>query len=430
MSIAVELASNLLQMIIWTWFMTSFFGGKCGGITQRLGAVAVTLVTFAEISVINHIALYDGILSGAMVITYVIYAQIFLKGSLNSHIFISIFAIAIIFTASSILIFIISYFAELTAGEIFEKLTVWRVIGICLCRLFEFLIFHVILKISSEYALTKREWILFITMPLATWIAVIFMTQATVKSPEVLPQMFYIAIIMVAINAVIYFFMLKIKQDTQTKLENELLRMQHDNIKSMETNMKALCESTYAVKHDLEKHLLAVKAMAEDARCDEICEYVEKIVGNQLNNVQKIVFSSNDVFNAVINTKLALCREKSIIPSINISDEAVKHIESSDIAVLFGNIFDNAIEAAEKTDEKIIILDVRPQGEYVSIYMENSFNERFSDVKLKTTKQNRSMHGIGMKNVKRVVEAHDGMIECFKNKEGMFCCDILLRKHQ
>ncbi len=98
--------------------------------------------------------------------------------------------------------------------------------------------------------------------------------------------------------------------------------------------------------------------------------------------------------------------------------------------MLFGNIFDNAIEAAEKTDEKIIILDVRPQGEYVSIYMENSFNERFSDVKLKTTKQNRSMHGIGMKNVKRVVEAHDGMIECFKNKEGMFCCDILLRKHQ
>lgn len=430
MNIVVELTANLLQMFIWTWFMTSFFGGKYSGFIHKLGIISVSLITFLEISFINHIVVYDGILSGIMVLTYVLYAQVFLKGNLNSHIFISIFAIAIIFTISSTLIFIFSYFAEITTSDMIGELSVWRVTAICFCRLFEFLIFKVIVKISSSYVLTRKEWILFITMPLATWIAVIFMTQATMKSPEVLSQMFYITVIMVVINVAIYFFMFKIKQDTETKIEYELLRMQHDNIKNMELNMKALYESTYAVKHDLEKHLLAVKAMAECSGCTEICDYVDKIVVNDLNNVQKIVFSSNDIFNAIINTKLALCREKSIIPSINISDEAIKYIEQSDIAILFGNIFDNAIEAAEKSDEKIIILDVRLQGEYVSIYMENSYNEKFSSVELKTTKVNRSTHGIGIKNVKRVVENHDGMIEYFKNEEGMFCCDILLRKHQ
>ena len=88
-----------------------------------------------------------------------------------------------------------------------------------------------------------------------------------------------------------------------------------------------------------------------------VCSYVDRIVESGLNTVQKIVFTSNDVFNAIINTKLALCKERGIITSINISDEAVQYIESSDIVIIFGNIFDNAIEAAEKTEEKIIILD-------------------------------------------------------------------------
>ena len=72
-----------------------------------------------------------------------------------------------------------------------------------------------------------------------------------------------------------------------------------------------------------------------------VCSYVDRIVESGLNTVQKIVFTSNDVFNAIINTKLALCKERGIITSINISDEAVQYIESSDIVIIFGNIFDN-----------------------------------------------------------------------------------------
>ena len=159
-----------------------------------------------------------------------------------------------------------------------------------------------------------------------------------------------------------------------------------------------------------------------------VCSYVDRIVESGLNTVQKIVFTSNDVFNAIINTKLALCKERGIITSINISDEAVQYIESSDIVIIFGNIFDNAIEAAEKTEEKIIILDVRLQGEYISICMENSFDHRFSNVNLKTSKMDKTIHGIGIKNVCKVIEETDGMIECFESEEGMFCCDILLKK--
>lgn len=423
----VELVANFLQTLIWAWFITSFFGSKHDKIVRNLGFIGVMLIAFFEISYINTLVVYDGLLSGILIVTYVIYAQLFLKGSLGEHIFISVYAIAIIFTISSVLIFIASYFSGINTEGIIADLTMWRFVAIILCRLFEFLAFKCIVKINAKAALSKKEWILFTAMPFATWIAVVFMTNATINAPEVLTEMFYIVIIMVVINIITFFFLFKIKEDAQTKMDYELLRMQQDNVKTMETNMKALYESTYSVKHDLEKHLIAVKTMIETGKYNDVSRYIENIVAG-LNDGQRVIFTDNDIFNAIINTKLTICKSKGIFPNINISNEAVNFINTSDIVVLFGNLFDNAIEAAERTSEKIIILNVSIKRDYVSIYIENSFNSECSDVNLRTTKRDNAVHGIGTKNIRKIVEENNGMIDYFVSDNDMFCCDILLKK--
>lgn len=95
------------------------------------------------------------------------------------------------------------------------------------------------------------------------------------------------------------------------------------------------------------------------------------------------------------------------------------------LRILFGNIFDNAIEAAEKVEDKFISLEIQKQGAYISIYMENSFDGLF-DPELKSRKGEKHEHGIGMKNVRRIVEEYNGMMKCFV-EENIFCCDILLK---
>lgn len=423
----VELVANFLQTLIWAWFITSFFGCKHDGVIRNSGFIGVTLLAFFVISYINTLVVYDGLLSGILIVVYVMYAQLFLKGSLGEHVFINVYTVAIVFTISSVLIFIASYFSGINTEGIIADLTMWRFVAIILCRLFEFLVFKCIVKINAKSALTKKEWFLFTAMPLATWIAVVFMTNATINAPEVLKEMFYIAIIMVVVNIITFFFLSKIKEDAQTKMDYELIRMQQDNVKTMETNMKALYESTYSVKHDLEKHLLAVKTMVETGKYSDVSGYIEDIVAT-LNDVQKVIFTDNDVFNAIINSKLAICKSKDIFPSINVSNEAISFINTSDVVVLFGNLFDNAIEAAEKTSNKIIVLNISTKRDYVAICMENSFDASFSDVNLITTKSDKAVHGIGTKNIKRIVEENDGMIDYFVNDDGMFCCDILLKR--
>lgn len=429
MSFVFELLATLAQMFIWLWFLTEFLGYKTDLSVGRIGFIVTLFALQLELNYVNNIVVYDGFLALFFVFTVIVYALLFLNGEVLKKIFVVAYSTAIIFTISTLVLFLCSYYSGKSTGDLISKFTVLRILIICVCRVLEFIVFKSVIKINDRYALTKKEWILFITMPVLTWSVITLMTKVAVENEAVVPQMFYIAVVMLVINIIIYVFMFKMKQDTQTKIEYELLKMQHDNIKKMELNMKALYESTYSVKHDLEKHLLAVKAMAESSCCEEIGAYVDKIVDNNLNDAQKIVFTSNDVFNAIVNTKLEMCRAKKIITNINISNEAIRYIETADIVILFGNIFDNAIEAAEKTDRRIIMLDVRLQREYVSIYMENSFDSKSSSIELKTTKPNHSAHGIGIKNVRKVVENNDGMIDYFKNEDGMFCCDILLKKH-
>jgi len=424
----VELLSNLLQTFILTWYISKFFGYKHDGVLRKIGFFSAWIIIFLEISFINSIIVYDGLLSGIIILTLIVYSKLFLNGILPMHIFISIYFIGIIFIVGSFVIFGFSFFTDITTNELIANFTLNRIIMTILCRTFEIIFFKFIAMANEKYTLTKKEWCLFVALPLLTWISVTIMTDATIVSKKVIAHMLYIAFIMIAINIIIYYFMIKIKKDSNTKMEYELLKMQHENIKSTESNMKALFESVYSLKHDLDKHLFAVKDMAERNDCKEIEKYISGVIEQSLLSVQKVVFTDNDIFNAIINTKLAICKQKKITTTVSIDNEAVSYLQNECITVIFGNLLDNAIEAAEKTTQRVLSLVVTLKREYISIYVENSFNKEYSDITLETTKKNKTGHGFGTKNVRRVVEEYDGMYQHFLGDTGRFCSHILLPK--
>jgi len=331
----IELVSNFIQIFIWTHFIVKSLGFKHSGYRTQIVYILISLLAFFELSFINYIVVFDGFLSGIVILTLIVYAIICLKGSLFQKLFVILFAMAVIYSIASVVLFLFSYTTRESMQTMILSRTSVRIVILTICRLLEYFIFRFIIKINSEYSLSIKEWIMFIAMPFLTWLAITFMVDSSFGMQHIDSGMFYIALIMVAINVITFYFLYKIKQDTETKLEYELLKMQHDNVKQMETNMMALYENTYSVKHDLEKHLLAVKIMAENNSCDDINEYVESIIRQNFSNIQKLVFTDNDVLNAVINTKLEICKQKNIYTSINIANDAVKYIKTSDVVVVF-----------------------------------------------------------------------------------------------
>lgn len=422
----VELSATLIQIFLLTWFISNFFGYKYTGARAKIGFLCCYAVVIAETMFINKIVVYDSFYAGIVVATLFLYARLCLDGKALFQIFISLFSMAIIFCVGSVTIFFISAVSAVGSEQLISDFSGWRIAVIAISKLAEFGAFWAIIHIKNDYSLSNKEWILFISMPFFTWISVTLLTKATIASPGIIRYALFTALMVASTNIIIYYFMLQINQDTKAKTELAFLRMQYENVKNNADSMRTLYENTYSLKHDLKEHFLAIETMAKKNMTDEIVDYAERVIQKPFDSVRNTVFTDNDIFNAVINTKLEICRQKGIVPVINVSNAAIGYIRAEDIAVVFGNLLDNAIEAAEKTESKFVALNVMLQGSYVAINVENSFDPKFSDSGLKTTKSNETEHGFGIKNVKKVVAEYDGMID-FCSEKDLFLCDVLLK---
>lgn len=82
--------------------------------------------------------------------------------------------------------------------------------------------------------------------------------------------------------------MLQINKANRGLVEYKLLRMQYDNIKENMANTKILYDNISSIKHDMEKHLLAIDAMASKNNDDEVCKYVKTIIDESFVSIQKL----------------------------------------------------------------------------------------------------------------------------------------------
>lgn len=94
---------------------------------------------------------------------------------------------------------------------------------------------------------------------------------------------------------------------------------------------------------------------------------------------------------------------------------------------LFGNLLDNAIEACErmKGGDRWIQIQISRQKEILNIEISNSIekvpeekNEEFI-----SSKENKKLHGYGMKSVRRIVERYTGEI-FYQIQERKFCVRV------
>lgn len=234
-----------------------------------------------------------------------------------------------------------------------------------------------------------------------------------------------IACIIIA-NIMVYYFFTVISKDYNNKLKIKLLEQQNENTKKSMEDAEVFVSQMQAVRHDVQNQLLTLYGYIESGKNKQAKEYIERLTERHLPHFQKMVATKNDAFDAIVNAKTMICSQNHIFTEIHAEPDSIDIFDPVDTGILFGNLFDNAIEAAQHTGDKMILLNVRMQGDYLSICMENSFNPCHSDTTLHTTKKDGAMHGFGIKNVKKVVEKYDGMIQLFEEDTGLFCCDILL----
>ena len=120
---------------------------------------------------------------------------------------------------------------------------------------------------------------------------------------------------------------------------------------------------------------------------------------------------------------------KSVIEKPEISVEIPNHIgeELFDLSIIVGNLMDNAIRGAAASDERRLSFQMYYGKGIMNIQIENSIKDtpKVQNGIYLTTKSRKEGHGIGLQNVKLVVEKYHGQMEIC-HTEKSFQVKILL----
>lgn len=181
------------------------------------------------------------------------------------------------------------------------------------------------------------------------------------------------------------------------------------------------------VIHDMKNHLLLLQKYDKEQQWEKLHKYLEEISEGVFEDSTKI-WTGNVVVDMILNSKKLYAEERAV--KVEIDTEVVSRfpINNREIISLFGNLLDNAIEACEKMkkNEKWIRIKIQKHHELLSIEIENSIEEVPKERKgeLLSNKISPGVHGYGLKNVKQIVNKHDGTYS-YQIKENSFLTSIV-----
>lgn len=147
------------------------------------------------------------------------------------------------------------------------------------------------------------------------------------------------------------------------------------------------------------------------------------------------VKTGNDVIDLILTDKSLICRSRNIRVSCMADCSNMGFISNGDLYALFGNIMDNATEAAgevEDENKRCIAVNIREAGGWISITEENYFSgpltldENGLPV---TRKRDASRHGFGLKSVRHIAEKYGGNVSV-ETEGDIFRISVLLSEHK
>lgn len=214
----------------------------------------------------------------------------------------------------------------------------------------------------------------------------------------------------IAIDVIIYYYLNFV--GLSYKMEREVIeaRQQLEIKKIYYMNQKKSYEENRKIIHDFKNYIQVLENIYN----------VNRDASNNLKNQLYAVLDKNklkyhtssEILDVILMDKENEVTKEKIEFTFKMEILDISFISEIDIITIFGNLYDNAIEAnREIKKEKYIKTALYKMGEMLIIRIENSCTNKleYNDKKIKSTKKNH--FGIGLYNVKETVKKYKGIFE-------------------
>lgn len=187
-------------------------------------------------------------------------------------------------------------------------------------------------------------------------------------------------------------------------------------------------DSLRKFQHDYKAHLFCIDNLVLQENYKELHEYLTTIHDMEKKYDLTRVYTSDRKLNLILNQMGHIAEEKGMEYCIAADRVEIESIALYDLNMLLSNLWSNAVEAAVHTNEKKVELLMEKNRAYLQIVIGNSVsvNPLTENPEFMTSKEDKILHGFGMRIIRNVVEKYQGMIQMDGSDEWLKINIILM----
>lgn len=334
------------------------------------------------------------------------------------------------FVSEVVAIYIISFISG-SSNDSYTENSIIYMTDVIISKILYFAISRFLLKYSNRENSTKSwgRWFSLSILPLSSLFIIIVIrlltNGQTFSFKESALCILSISALLIS-NIVVYLIYEKAEKSNQKLIELELINQKNDIDMRYLNLLERKNEQMQIMTHDYKNNVMTIAEMTDSP---EIKEYINNMVG-EIKEYSQIAKTKNRLLDVIINKYIQICSDKGITFETDIMTDNLSFINSYDISSLFNNILDNAVEAAEKSKNKLISLSISTSlNSYHKIMVTNSCDaepETKNGI-LVTTKSDKTIHGLGTKSISKIASNYDGEMQWeFDHDEHLFKLTIII----
>lgn len=221
-------------------------------------------------------------------------------------------------------------------------------------------------------------------------------------------------------NIIIFWYFDKVKAVFEYKSKNDAAELKNELQKQYYEVLNEHQQETDALWHDMKKHVNLMKTLLNSGQLEITSEYIQELE-EQMSDTITIIRTEHPVLSALLTEQAQRAKKADISFVLNIKLESKMKLEPVDLCIILGNLFDNAFEACMllPPDNRYIKATIVQRNNAIVIKIENAFA---ADIK---PRQRTGKHGLGLKNVRQVVNKYNGKIDV-ADDDGVFLVSIVI----
>lgn len=416
----IEAVNVAVEMLIVLLFFTKTLKPK---FDSKIYCAVIYTVAAAVLYITGMLTTNSSILISVTFALLTVISCLLYEGAIVKKVFLSAIFIVIVFISE---ILFLGTMTALDLGlpqEIVQQ-GIKRLVGMVGTKIIYFWIIVIGCRIFNKkfQDVPLKQWILIFMMPVLSTIILYIIFYSLLESSTGSGMIVYcIAVLgLMYINFAVFDFFETYQKQLKLSVLEQVIEVENTNYKLIEdsySNMRKL-------KHDMANQIDVIYNLIEKSDRESAKEMLNRFSQN-VKHLGTICYTSEPIIDSILNIKLqeACNLQIKVARRINVSEFKLDKFE---LCRVLGNALDNAIEGCQrsKADNPHIYVSMQQFEDKIAVEISNSSdNVDLNDIK--TSKENKAAHGIGMKSIKMSVEKMNGHLS-YCCKEGVFSLKMVL----